>query len=293
MIDEITLRRFIAELVRLTNYPDTLVEKDIMQKLVLNQLYSDSNAKEKLIFKGGTCITRTLLDYYRFSEDLDFAWTKKQNRNYYYIFEKTHLKPLANIGVEIGQHFGTQGGKLMKWDLICGAKKLVMSVNFAQEIVFDIQNRTLQTLKVPESEEKKLLALHPLVAPNYFLKMKIACYSPKEIACEKLVAILTRKDLTKPRDIVDLFYMQETIDLIKLIEDNKSMNKIKRQINSAPIYASTFAQRKDNILEYLKYLAQETEHEQALYIKPVKREDLDIFSQKVLAPVFLKLVKEI
>ncbi len=293
MVDETSLKRFSAELVRLTRHPDTLVEKDIWQKLVLNQIYSNSQAREKLIFKGGTCITRTLLEYYRFSEDLDFAWTKKQNRNHYHIFEKSHLEALSSIDVGIGQHFGTQGGRLMKWDLVCGSGKLVMSVNFAQEIVFGIQNRVVQTLKVSESEEKKLLALHPIVAPDYFLKLKVPCYSPKEIVCEKLAAILTRKDLTKPRDMVDLFYMQELVDLFKLTEDNNAMNKIKRQINSAPIYASTFTQRKNNILEYLRYLAQEAKHERALYIKPAEHKDLEVFLQKVLTPVFLKLIKEI
>lgn len=73
MVDETSLRRFVADLVRLTGHADTLIEKDVWQKLVLNHLYSNADARVNLIFKGGTCITRTLLGYYRFSEDLDFA----------------------------------------------------------------------------------------------------------------------------------------------------------------------------------------------------------------------------
>ncbi|MCL6088681.1 MAG: nucleotidyl transferase AbiEii/AbiGii toxin family protein [Candidatus Marsarchaeota archaeon] len=293
MVDETSLKRFVADLVRLTGYPDTLVEGDVWQKLAMNCLYSNSEARANLIFKGGTCITRTLLGYYRFSEDLDFAWLTKKGREYYETFTSSHLKPLSSVGISLGEHYGTQGGRLMKWDLVCGRGKLVLSVNFAQEITFPTEVRPVCTLEVVESEKRKLLALHPLVAPDYFRELKVPCYSAKEIACEKLVAILTRKDLTKPRDMVDLFHMQERVDLPKLVSNSTALGKMKRQVHSTSSYARVFKERKNDVSGYLKRLAEEAENERALYVKPTERKGLEAFSARVLAPALQKLVDEI
>ncbi len=290
MIDETSLKRFVADLARRTGYTLRLVEEDVWQKLVLNHLYSDGPASRELIFKGGTCITRTLLGYYRFSEDLDFSWLKKQKRNYYETFADSHLKPLSSIGVGLGKHFGTQGGRLMKWDLICGNGRLVLSVNFAQEIVYPTQVRPLQVLEPGETEKQNLLVMYPLVAPDYFRKLEVPCYSPEEIACEKMVAILTRLDLTKPRDIVDLFHMQTRVDLPGLVSDAKALGKMKRQVHSTPGYLRVFRERKGDIPGYLMRLAEEAEREHELYVKPTERKRLETFSEKTLAPVLGELV---
>lgn len=180
----------------------------------------------------------------------------------------------------------------MKWDLTCDGGKLVLSVNFAQEIVFPTQIRPVQTLEVNETEKRKLLTLHPLVAPDYFRELQVPCYSPEEIASEKLVAILTRKDLTKPRDMVDLFHMQKLVDLPDLVFNKTAMGKMDRQVHSTPGYARVFMERKGDISGYLKRLAEEAEAERALYVKPTERKRLDTFSARTLAPALQKLVDD-
>ncbi len=293
MFEEINLKRFVAELSRLTGYSDNLVEKDVWQKLVLQKLYARRELQDKLVFKGGTCITRTLLGYYRFSEDLDFAWNTRQPRTFYETFSRHYLRPLSEIGVHAGKHYGTQGGRLMKWDLTCNSSKLVLSVNFSQELAFPIEHRELFSIKVGRNERKKLLVLYPDIFSAYYARLILPCHSPKEIACEKFTAILTRRYLTKPRDLLDLFHLKETVDLHALSQDKKSLNKISRLIKSAPAYASTFMERKKNLPAYLKQLAGEALNEREIYITPIDKTELHTFASGVLAPMLENIAKEV
>ena len=292
MEDETIFKRFAAELGRLTGHPDTLIEKDVWQKLVLQALYSNEETRKKLIFKGGTCITRTLLGYYRFSEDLDFAWNAKQTRTFYQKFSRRHLEPMSTIGVRPGRHYGTLGGRLMKWDLECGGWKLVLSVNFSQEIAFPVQKREVRCLEIEESERKKLAVIYPELSSAYFAKLGVPCYSPEEIACEKFSAILTRKDLAKPRDIVDLYCLRKSVDLPALAAKKRSINKIRRLIHSAPSYLGAFKERKEDVQGYLERLVEEAMTEREIYIAPLHRAELGRFSSETLAPILKKLVEE-
>jgi len=292
MTDETTFKRFVAELARLTGFSDTLLEKDVWQKLALQHLYSGNEAQRKLIFKGGTCITRTLLGYYRFSEDLDFAWNSRMERNFYKKFEREHLEPLSTIGARLGKHYGTLGGRLMKWDLVCGGGKLVLSVNFSQDIVFPVQNREVLSIKIGESERRKLFVIYPRLSSAYFARLEVPCYSPEEIVCEKLSAILTRRDLSKPRDLVDLLRLQNVVNLPVVACKERSIGKIRRLVHSAPAYLKTFNERRKDVSGYLWRLVEEAENERALYIEPIDRAELERFSSKTLSPILEKIVKE-
>lgn len=292
MFEEVNLKRFVFELSRLTDYSDNLVEKDVWQKLVLQKLYANKELQDKLVFKGGTCITRTLLGYYRFSEDLDFAWITRQSRTFYETFSSQYLKSLLEIRVSSGKHYGTQGGRLMKWSLSYGSGKLVLSVNFSQELAFPIEYREVFPIKIGNNESKKLSVLYPDIFSAYYTKLILPCYSPKEIACEKVAAILTRRELVKPRDLVDLLYLNEIVNLHTLSEDKKALNKITQLIKSAPIYIHTFKERKKNLSVYLKQLADKTLNEHEIYITPINEVELHKFTT-TLIPLLEKIVEEV
>lgn len=53
-----------------TGFQPRLIEKDYFCSVLLQHLGS---ASETLIFKGGTCLTKVLVEFYRLSEDLDFV----------------------------------------------------------------------------------------------------------------------------------------------------------------------------------------------------------------------------
>jgi len=54
-----------------TAFPSRLIEKDYWCTLLLAHLAG--NVPETMIFKGGTCLAKVHIGFYRLSEDLDFA----------------------------------------------------------------------------------------------------------------------------------------------------------------------------------------------------------------------------
>lgn len=53
-----------------TGFQSRLIEKDYFCSVVLQYLFSEGDS---LVFKGGTCLAKVLVDFYRLSEDLDFV----------------------------------------------------------------------------------------------------------------------------------------------------------------------------------------------------------------------------
>src|SRR5688572_260263 len=53
-----------------TGFQRRLIEKDYFCSVLLQYL---AEANGSLIFKGGTCLAKVLVDFYRLSEDLDFV----------------------------------------------------------------------------------------------------------------------------------------------------------------------------------------------------------------------------
>jgi len=51
-----------------------MVEKDVLLQQLLADLSADEFFSENFAFKGGTCLIKCYIGYYRFSEDIDFTW---------------------------------------------------------------------------------------------------------------------------------------------------------------------------------------------------------------------------
>lgn len=51
-----------------------LVEKDFYLHSLLGEIAKNEYLQSRLLFKGGTCIVKAYVPYYRFSEDIDFGW---------------------------------------------------------------------------------------------------------------------------------------------------------------------------------------------------------------------------
>jgi len=56
-----------------------MVERDVILHQILTDLSNDRFFSKNFIFKGGTCLIKHHLGYFRFSEDADFTW-KDQSR---------------------------------------------------------------------------------------------------------------------------------------------------------------------------------------------------------------------
>jgi len=51
-----------------------MLEKDLILHQILTDLSQNEFFSNNFVFKGGTCLTKCYLGYYRFSEDIDFTW---------------------------------------------------------------------------------------------------------------------------------------------------------------------------------------------------------------------------
>ncbi len=69
--DSVLFREAIMTSERETGFPTPMIEKDYFCTLVLDHLLS--NGENRLVFKGGTCLSKVHASFYRLSEDLDFV----------------------------------------------------------------------------------------------------------------------------------------------------------------------------------------------------------------------------
>ena len=107
--------RFIDQVSQDIKYTHKeIVEKDLYVHDLLSNLFSDQYFKENFLFKGGTCLVKCYLGYYRFSEDIDFTWknqdffsdlsVKQQKKKVDSIKDET-LKLVDRISKNIGLNF--------------------------------------------------------------------------------------------------------------------------------------------------------------------------------------------
>jgi len=201
-----------------------LIEKDII--LHLREIYS-SELSEKYLFKGGSCLVKCYFGYYRFSVDLDFTWKNqemleglgskklrkaliKETEIFGYLLERT----ASQLGLDFSNdtknkkyfEFGG-GGRRVTFKLWKDLEFIKVQINFIERILFKekrvVAKILLSNAKIDKDER---IYFHDFL---YFYKpIKVLAYDEKEILCEKVRAILTRKT-QKLRDFYDLFKLNE------------------------------------------------------------------------------------
>ena len=68
------LSEFVEFMVEKSGVRDSsLVKRDILIHRILKDIFS-SCLGDNYLFKGGSCLVKCYLGYYRFSVDLDFTW---------------------------------------------------------------------------------------------------------------------------------------------------------------------------------------------------------------------------
>ena len=70
------LVNYIAGKAKVTNA--VLIEKDFIIQSLLLKLSKNKYFTDNYVFKGGTCLIKCYLGYYRFSEDLDFTYKNQK-----------------------------------------------------------------------------------------------------------------------------------------------------------------------------------------------------------------------
>lgn len=188
--------------------PLSTVEKDYVLGWVLMGIQMNPEAREKWIFKGGTCLKKCFFDNYRFSEDLDFTIAaqdhiqevvlKKILKNVSeWVYEKSGIElPEKHITVDLYKNphgaFSVEG-KLTYFG------PLKQKTNFPR-IKLDLTAHE----KVVLPPEKRIIFHNYSDNPENAPLALSYCY--EEIFAEKLRALAER---ARPRDLYDVIHLYE------------------------------------------------------------------------------------
>jgi len=203
-----------------------LLEKDFLLHCILAGIAKDDLLGKELAFKGGTCLIKSYLGYYRFSEDLDFTWLDQgdfagKSRTAVRV-QLSHL--ISDIGGRLqaisercGLNFAcekgnrrfvdfTGGNKMVTFKLWYDSDALKMEsfikiqLNFVELLKYPPVKRTIASLLGKDLPE--LRVMFPDEYRRYSAKVSLLAYDIREIFCEKVRSILTRTG-AKARDFVD------------------------------------------------------------------------------------------
>ncbi len=226
-MDKEKLKEFVAFLKGKTALKsEELLEKDFYIGAFLNKI-----AGKEYAFKGGTCLSKVYLNYHRISEDIDFTFINQgifKGKNTGQIkkicSEKTTLfgRLLENISKEYDSDFKLEKGNKRYVELGSNSKLATFKIWYRSaftgaESFVKIQITFLETIKFPVTVK----AAKPLIDAGAFSEtdriyysdyaslykpLKCRVYDLREIASEKVRALLTRRNV-KARDIVDLYFI--------------------------------------------------------------------------------------
>lgn len=261
-----------------------LIEKDLILQSLLNEIESDGYLRDNLAFKGGTCLIKCYLGYYRFSEDLDFTWINQKE------FEKKSQKYIRrNISEKINKIIEILQKAAGKLDLdfkpekknnryleFGGSNKFTtfklwynsnilnvssfikIQINFVELIMFPIIKCRVKSI-ITKPNVKEINFLFHEYASLFSEELIINTYNIKEILVEKIRAILTRR-ATKARDFIDVF----------LITTKKNINlkKYEKNILAKIRFMLRYQKYKKNLKDFhvKEFLVEE---EQKFLLKPV------------------------
>lgn len=210
------LQREITDKAKEWEVPPATVEKDYVLGHFLSVFIE--HHKERLVFKGGTCLRKCYIENYRFSEDLDFTALETnvelkqksieqvaktvENRTGIQFFVE-EIKPIVFEDSPKGfqvyiKYWGANHSKNQRplphnrWHT-----KIKLEVSTDEIILFPINEQKIIHLYSDELTGEK----------------QSACYSLNEIITEKLRA-LKQRSYTAPRDFYDLYFL--TQDLTKV-----------------------------------------------------------------------------
>ncbi len=232
------LRRLSAE----TGFSSKLLEKDYHLTRILQRI---SKKKIKnLVFKGGTCLNKCYLGFYRLSEDLDFVYnhnvkgkTKLQIKKILDSLRRNLFAILNEIGFKTNKELG-KGWKMLtsrEDPKIVGLEVIItynsMIDNSVQTIKLEISFRN----KLRNPTKMKVIGhdfIDALGEPILRKDVEIEVIDLAENFAEKFRALVTRKNVAI-RDIYDIYFILKNkiakvdkalIDLI-LVKINENTEK--------------------------------------------------------------------
>ena len=202
------------------------IDKDWALGHFIDAIFSIPELRQKLVFKGGTCLKKCYIPDYRFSEDLDFTSTDKD-----FILTGKHLENISSLlkqRVEMPTHI--ESLKELKFkDKLTGYEAIIK--------FWGSDHPRNDSPPAPQRWQTKVkieiilyeLILFPVsyrdVVHSYSDKLtedalQVPCYSIEEVLAEKICSLIQRS-YTAPRDFYDIWYLSKHFPELdyKLIAD--------------------------------------------------------------------------
>lgn len=206
-------RQCIDYTARQAGFRRDLIEKDFVCSAVLN--YLSNHLPPTVVFKGGTCLSKVYTDFYRLSEDLDFAIPmplaarRAQRRQQIERVKKTcghlteHLTGLLEVEPFRGANESTQ--YIGTW----GYRSVVSGSTDRVKIEFGLRE---PELLAAETRPAGTLLQNVVTGAGLALPFPMHVMALPEIWAEKTRAALTRLD-PAIRDFFDLDYASLNLSL--------------------------------------------------------------------------------
>jgi len=205
----------------------SLIQKDLLIHRILKTIYSSEHFAANYVFKGGSCLVKCYFGYYRFSVDLDFTWKDQKDwkdLGKYALRRKLNqeIQRFGSFLEEIAKSAGLQfksdlkderyfefgsGSRMATLKMWKNSELLKTQVNFVEETLFPPKTRSVKTLLDAALVSKEESAYFEEFLA-YYKPFEVTVYDEKEILCEKVRAILTRRT-QKLRDLYDLFILDK------------------------------------------------------------------------------------
>ncbi|MEK6974533.1 MAG: nucleotidyl transferase AbiEii/AbiGii toxin family protein [Nanoarchaeota archaeon] len=280
-----------------------LIEKDFYLNILLSKLNLDG-----YVFKGGTCLAKAYLDYFRFSEDLDFTfidqnlWKGKSTKSIKKICkEKINAfgEQLETIGLEfkfdkrninyvqIGSNNKLVTFKVYYDSVLTGNSSFIkIQINFLEKLIFPVQIKHLLPLTKPTtfSREDKIYYKYFL---EFYENREVLVYDIKEIVTEKMRSLLTRKAI-KSRDAIDLFFIHQKFKI-------KPQELLKETKEKLLFSITAYEKYKDNLLltkGKLQNLDFNYSEISLLVIRPFDKNSFDKYFSEI-KPLLIELANEV
>ena len=216
METKVDLKEELGRLSIETKFSPKLLEKDYHLTRILHKI--SGKGIGNLIFKGGTCLNKCYLGFYRLSEDLDFVYnqnvadqTKGQIKKILNKLRRELIETLNELGLSTNNELG-KGWKMLTSDQDPKIVGLEITANYNSLI-----DDSLQAIKLEISFRNKLIKspvmktihhefMDGLGQPILKKDVEIQVIDLSENFAEKLRALLTRKNIAI-RDIYDIYFI--------------------------------------------------------------------------------------
>jgi len=305
MVSAEIIKRFVAQIKeKHKKINEPTIEKDFYLTLILNEISKHINEDSKspfskLVFKGGTLLTRTHLNYHRISEDLDFTYlendklnklSSKQRKKIITIFTGELVEEISKVSNKFNLDFSTNKKdkkycKVMDrknvyifkiyYKPVYGAEEFIkLEVNFNDELIYPVLFEDIKHL----FDSELIKDLEFIEGIKIQIRKNIPCYDLREIAGEKVRAILTRPTI-KERDILDLFLILKTTDLEKSLDKKEIVNKI---VRSKSFIKGLNKKIKENIEMLTKNRKDIIEERSKLTLIEIKENEYSAFEKKII-----------